>query len=240
MFWDAAVSKKIFQQLKSLYLILDVATLFFPVALSFDKKVHFFSRWLSVLLAALLISIPFIIWDVIFTDHGIWGFNPEYLTGIYIINLPIEEVLFFIVVPFACVFIYECCKVYFSKYRFNFLNRFVQIGILLYLASLLFLAPFGTYTITVCLTALAALVLWIGNSKFVHLGLAFILSLIPFIIMNGILTGHYTESPIVWYSELEITGYRLMSIPLEDLLYSFTLIGSNIVLFEYIQKRRLK
>ena len=44
-----------------------------------------------------------------------WGFNNDYLLGIYLFNLPLEEILFFITVPYACVFIYECLNVYIKK-----------------------------------------------------------------------------------------------------------------------------
>ena len=87
---------------------------FFPLALSFDKKVAFYKKWEAVLVAMILVGIPFLIHDYFFTEHGIWGFEPEYLSGIYIVNLPLEEVLFFLVVPYACVFCHECIKCYFA------------------------------------------------------------------------------------------------------------------------------
>ena len=97
-----------------LYLILDLSILLMIIPLSFDKKVSYVSTWKSAFLAIGFVGVPFLIWDILFTEWGIWGFNDSYLSGIYLYNLPIEEVLFFIVVPFACTFIYACAKAYFS------------------------------------------------------------------------------------------------------------------------------
>ena len=56
----------------------------------------------------------FIPWDIWFTDIGVWWFRDDYITGWKIFLLPIEEWLFFIVVPYACIFIYEVL-IYFIK-----------------------------------------------------------------------------------------------------------------------------
>ena len=83
----------------SLYLILNILTLVPPLLLSFDRRVHFYTRW-KFFFPAMLISLAiFIIWDVIFTSHGVWGFNEQYHSGWTILGLPLEEYLFFITVP---------------------------------------------------------------------------------------------------------------------------------------------
>mgnify|MGYP000874934102 FL=1 len=60
-----------------------------PFALSFDRKVAFYKEWRYVFAAALIVAVPFLIWDEFFTRWGVWGFNPTYLLKIYIGQLPL-------------------------------------------------------------------------------------------------------------------------------------------------------
>ena len=77
----------------SLYGWVIIATISGPFLLSFDKKVHFYSNWKALFPALLAIGTIFLIWDSYFTTNGVWGFTAEYISGIYIANLPLEEVL---------------------------------------------------------------------------------------------------------------------------------------------------
>lgn len=219
--------------MKGLYLILDAVTLLFPLLLSFDRKIRFVREWLSVLIASILIAVPFIIWDVWFTEKGIWGFNPDYLIGIEWAGLPLEEFLFFLVVPFACTFIYVCAKGYFQD-RFSKWNPIVQITIVTYALILFILDSTGIYTQTVVLSALIVVLLWRFSTQHSNIAFAFVLSLLPFLVINGVLTGSTLEAPIVWYNDQEIVSHRIHTIPMEDVLYSFALIVSVILLYEKI------
>ena len=97
------------------YLWVNLAVLSVPFIASFDKRVAFVKEWKAFWPACLLTMAGFIAWDVVFTARGIWGFNPEHLAGIDVLGLPIEEWLFFITVPYACVFTYACFKKYFPQ-----------------------------------------------------------------------------------------------------------------------------
>jgi len=61
--------------------------------------------------------------------------------------------------------------------------------------------------------------------------------LIPFFIVNGILTGSFIENEVVWYNNDENLGIRLFTIPIEDTIYAFTLILTTLALTEYFQKK---
>lgn len=226
--------------MKSLYLIIDLATLCCPLFLSFDKNVKYFQSWKSSLLASVVVAIPFIIWDVIFTQNGYWGFNPDYITGIYFFHLPIEELLFFIIVPFACTFIYECCKTFIKSTNFTFFNRIFTFSIPLYALVLVYLDDVGYYTLLSIVSSSIVMFWMMKKPQYNFIPIAFIFILIPFFIVNGILTGGFTESPVVWYSDAQKVDYRLFTIPMEDVLYNFALIVSNILAFEFIKQKLAK
>jgi lycopene cyclase domain-containing protein len=81
-----------------------------PFVLSFWRPLKFYRN-----LSALSITIFFIViiygaWDVFAVYRGHWYFDPEAVWGFRIINLPIEEVLFFVVIPFCCIFTWEAIK----------------------------------------------------------------------------------------------------------------------------------
>lgn len=223
-----------------LYLILDVAVLLMIIPLSFDKKVAYARTWKNVFLSIILVGIPFLVWDVFFTQWGIWGFDELYLSGIYMYNLPIEEVMFFVVVPFACTFIYACVKAYFSHLSLVTFNIYVNLVILLYSIGLVIFGWGNFYSMSAGILSIALLLLDCylkGNFKFFPL--AFVISILPFLIMNGVLTGASTAQPIVWYNEDHIIGWRYYTIPVEDLIYGFSLLFSNVALYEFFNKRTL-
>jgi len=68
---------------------------------------------------------------------------------------------------------------------------------------------------------------WLGKLMKIYLFL-----LIPFFIVNGILTGTGLEAPIVWYNNQENLGVRLLTIPIEDTFYGFELIVLNVFFYE--------
>jgi len=81
-----------------------------PLVFSFSKKLNFYKKPFRLVRAILIPMIVFIAWDVVAAARGHWGFNTEYVSGFFIFNLPVEEVLFFAVIPFAGLFTWEVVK----------------------------------------------------------------------------------------------------------------------------------
>ena len=226
----------------SLYLKVLLFSFAIPFMASFSSKVKFNNYYSSLFLALLSSSIPFILWDICFTYLGVWGFNSEYHSGILLTNLPIEEVLFFHIIPFCCLFTYFVLKK-FDKFNLRYNNVVLRLfSLILLVIGLMFYEK--AYTLTVCLLS-ALVMLNISFSKAKLNGYFFstyiLISLIPFIIVNGILTGYIDfNNPPVWYNNAEIIGLRFLTIPVEDFLYNFVLMYINYMLFEFYCRRKQK
>lgn len=233
---------------KYTYLLLDIFTILFPFLLSFDKKVGFYKHWWRLFPAIGITGIVFVIWDHYFTVAnttfeaagqtwtGIWNFNPDYLTGIYLFSLPIEEVLFFLVVPYACVFIYEVLKAYIPKDWLKnaapYLQGIVVMGGLI--AALLAWGKWYPMVTFLSLSAFTAMV-WAFRVPFMGRFYAmYFVHLIPFYTVNGVLTA----LPIVVYNNAENFGVRLGTVPVEDGFYSMLLLLMNITIYEYLNRFR--
>jgi lycopene cyclase domain-containing protein len=67
--------------------------------------------------------------------------------------------------------------------------------------------------------------------------LAFAILLVPFFIVNGALTGAFTEEPVVLYNGAENMGIRLGTIPLEDAVYGMLMILLPITIWEKLEER---
>ncbi|RME59988.1 lycopene cyclase domain-containing protein, partial [Candidatus Parcubacteria bacterium] len=97
--------------MSSTYLLINLFAVSIPLGFSFHPRLKFWSQWRAWLPAILLPAAPFILWDVLFTELGVWGFNPDHLLGITLLGLPLEEWMFFVAIPYACLFTYHSLKV---------------------------------------------------------------------------------------------------------------------------------
>jgi lycopene cyclase domain-containing protein len=219
-----------------LYLYLNIFTIFFPLVLSFDKRVAFYRNWRFLLPAMLVTGAFFITWDAIFTNAGIWGFNPEYLMGINLFGLPVEEIMFFITVPYACVFIYETLNVYFPENYIEPAAGYITLALVFGLVAVAVFSLPRLYTsITFFfLTAMLAIhYSFFGLRLLGRFYRMYLVHLIPFFVINGFLTA----LPIVWYNNNHNLSIRLYTIPVEDTLYSMLLLLMTITLYEGLRRR---
>src|SRR5918992_3117298 len=89
------------------YLVLNLFIIAVPLWYTPDKRTTYYRRLPALVLSIVVVSTCYLVWDILVTARGEWSFNSRYLTGVQIYNIPLEEVLFFITVPYSCLFIYE-------------------------------------------------------------------------------------------------------------------------------------
>jgi len=222
-----------------LYLTLELCSIAIPLILSFDKKVGFYKNWPVLFPSILITGILFILFDFYFARKGIWGFNPRYHSGIVLAGLPLEEFLFFAVIPYASIFIHYVFSAYFPGTYLS--DKTTRITTLV-LMTILLLAIIANYerAYTVVYFSLMIIFLFVSIYEKTQLMnrfyLSFLIILIPFMIINGILTGSFIQDEVVWYNGKEITGIRILTVPVEDFAYGFSLILINLLLMNYFRR----
>ena len=224
-----------------LYLIINLLSISIPLVLSFQSAFgKIYLKWKSLFLAITLTAIFFIIWDILFSYWGVWGFNVHYILGYYLFHLPLEEYLFFVCIPYACLFTY----IQFKNFNFSFFNKKTSnyITKALIIISFLTICSFfyKNYTFSVSGFLFIFLIFYQRKIK-VDLSFfytAYSIVLIPFLLVNGLLTGMATESPMVWYNDLENLGLRIITIPIEDFFYYYLLFIINVTLYDYFEQKK--
>ncbi|MBF0479462.1 MAG: lycopene cyclase domain-containing protein [Candidatus Omnitrophica bacterium] len=222
----------------STYLLLNLIIIIFPLAFSFEKRISYYRKWPALFLTILFVGGAFVIWDMIATHLGHWSFNPKYVGTLRLAGLPVEEILFFVTVPYSCLFIYEViCFLKKDDPAVN--NRVVNITLNLFfwfLIAGIFLFSGKVYTLVSLFAAAAFLVaaqridqkVTYTRSFWIFMAIGFIL----FMVFNGILTG----LPVVEYSPRAIIGWRIFHIPIEDFFYNFSFLGFCVLIYNYFKK----
>ena len=226
---------------KYLYLTLDIVTIFIPFIASFYPKAPFYREWRYLSPAIVISATFFVFWDASFTQMKVWSFNERYLTGVKIGNLPLEEVLFFICIPYACVFTYFALNYLIKKdFLFAYQKRVSGIFIVMLLTTGFYHFEKWYTSVTFILLGLTMLFQMLTHATR-YMGrfyFAYAVILLPFFAVNMLLTGSLIEGEVVWYDNAENLGIRLGTIPVEDIFYGMLLVLMNVMIYEGLHLKR--
>ncbi len=89
------------------YLVLMGACLAVTAPLEFALRARVYRRPLRLLAALLPTLVLFTVWDVLGILRGHWTYSARYTTGIMVGPVPLEELVFFVVVPICGLLTYE-------------------------------------------------------------------------------------------------------------------------------------
>lgn len=221
----------------STYLLINILIILFPLILSFDKNLKFYRNVKYILASILIVSSAYIVWDIIATNRGDWAFSEQHLLGIYFYVLPLEEILFFITVPYSCIFIYETIKFYINEKVYPIKKNIFLIPVISFIVLALVFNK-QAYTFTVLLYSAAFFLLGVlTNSKLLTskiFWISILICFVPFFIVNYFLT----SIPVVTYNDSAFSAIRVLTIPLEDFLYSFSMVSLWILFYEFFRIKK--
>ncbi|WP_345274266.1 lycopene cyclase domain-containing protein [Flaviramulus aquimarinus] len=225
-----------------LYLLLNLGSLSVPFIFSFHPKLKFYKLWKPLFIGIIISMLIFIPWDIVFTQQGIWGFNEDYFLGTKLFFLPIEEWLFFICIPYACVFTHYALIYYFPNLKLPMKTTKTLSYLFIVILTILAFSNYNKWYSFINFS-LGALLITIAINNSIELlanfYITFLVMLIPFFIVNGVLTGSFIENEVVWYNNLENLNIRLFTIPIEDTVYAFSLILLNLFIMNLLETKKL-
>jgi len=224
--------------MKSEYLIFNIIVITGPLIFGSIQRFYFLNRWRDVLISAIIIAIPFIIWDALVTDRH-WMFNPQYTINFRLVHLPIGEWLFFLTVPSACLFTWEMIfkGSEGSRVKFAEIVRYGAFALPVF-GVWIFLAGKEYTGIVLIFLALAIFLDHFFKTDLI-LQKRFYLYIAFIIFFTLIFNGYLTWRPVVLYGESYQLGFRIFTIPIEDFGYGIALLFMCTVLYERFKIRPL-
>jgi lycopene cyclase domain-containing protein len=223
-----------------LYLLINILSISVPFIFSYHPKIAFYKQFRYFFPAMLISGLVYLSWDIVFTKLGVWGFNEDYLVGFYLANLPIEEILFFICIPFASVFTHYTITELNPNFKLSDLaSKWITRLLIIILSISIVFNTDKAYTTVNAICTLLILLFAVFKTPYVlkTFYLTFLIVLIPFLIVNGILTGSFIPEEVVWYNNAENLATRVFTIPVEDFGYAFGMLLLTVVFTEIFSGR---
>lgn len=96
--------------MKGLYLLLLAGCVLGTLPLEFALRTRVYARPRRLLLSLVPVLVPFTAWDAYAIASHHWAYDPHQLTGVRLGNVPLEELLFFLVIPTCAILTFEAVR----------------------------------------------------------------------------------------------------------------------------------
>ena len=218
------------------YLLTDLIILLLAVALFSTKKMEFAKNSKFIILSVLINVFVFSIPTEFLTQLKVIVFNPPYLTGMTLWELPIEELLFSLFLPLAGTAIYLFLNI---RYPDNTADKFslavsnIMLGICI---AMLYFGHTKLYTVFTFAILLIFIIYveYVNKIRFMYrFYRAYLVSLIPFYLAYAVLT----SVPVIQYNAKETLEFNLVHIPFETHFYFMGMQLLSIFLYEVFKAR---
>ena len=99
------------------YLLLMAGCLLITLPLELVLGARVYARWRLMLLALLPTVLIFSVWDIVGIIRLHWTYNIDFITGIHLWVMPLEELVFFLVIPICALLTYEAVGTVLQRMR---------------------------------------------------------------------------------------------------------------------------
>lgn len=218
------------------YLLIDLGILLFTVILFSIKQLDFARNSKFIILAVLINVFVFSVPTEFLTRLKVIVFNPPYLTGLTLWELPVEELLLSLVLPLCGLSVYLFLNARFpdntsEKYSLAVSN--IMLGICI---AMLYFGHQKLYTVFTFAFLLVFLLYieYVNKLRFMYkFYRAYLVTLVPFYLVHGVIT----SLPVLQYNSAETLNFNLFHIPFESHFYFMAMLLLSIYLFELFKTR---
>jgi len=218
------------------YLLVNLGLLLFSVLVFSNKKLNFAGQSKFIILAVLINVFAFSVPTEFLTQLKVIVFNPPYLSGMTLWELPIEELLLSLLLPVCGLAVYLFLNIHFpdnSMEKYSLALSNIMLGVCIAMLYFGHQKLFTLFTFSILLVFLLYIE-YVSKIRFMYrFYRAFLLSLILFYIVYGILT----SIPVIQYTTEETLNFNLAHIPFESHFYFMSMLLLSIYLFELFKSR---
>jgi len=218
------------------YLLINLAFLLIPVLLFSVRQLNFTEQSKFIILAVLINVFAFSVPTEFLTQLKVIAFNPSYMTGMTLWQLPIEELLLSLILPLCGLSVYLFLNLRFpdngpEKYSLAVSNMMIGVCI-----AMLYFGHQKLYTLFTfsILIVFIVYIEYMNKIRFMYrFYRAFLVSLIPFYILYGVLV----NLPVVNFNRLQTLNFSQLNIPFEAPFYFMGMLLLTVYLFELFKSR---
>ena len=96
--------------MKAAYLLVLAGCLIGTAPLEVLLHTRVYAQWRRLLLTLAPVLVVFTAWDVLAIRAGHWSYDPRQTTGLHVGDVPVEELLFFLVIPTCSILALEAVR----------------------------------------------------------------------------------------------------------------------------------
>lgn len=174
----------------------------------------------------LFVSTPWLLLDSWQHTVGFWHYDSRYVSGLMILNLPLDEALFFYAVPLACLLLWHIVRP---------IKILTQLGWATILGQVVLALAMVAWAWPLPIRSGIDLLLFMTTLIFVLLSRQVTTHFLSWtVVVMGcfLLTNTYlTALPIVIYNDSLMVPWRLGTIPVSDIHYNFAFLWSALIVY---------